>query len=59
MIKPVSPCKDCIERMFDCHGKCMHYKIYKRELVKWANKIAKAKEDEFITIDKSKLKGVD
>lgn len=59
MSKPQSPCKGCIERMFNCHGTCIHYKAYKNELERWGNKIAKAKDEEYITIDKSKLKGID
>lgn len=59
MTMPESPCKDCIERVFNCHGKCVHYKEYRKSLKKWADTIAKAKDEEFITIDKNKLKGVD
>lgn len=58
MTKPQSPCKGCVERQFKCHGQCKEYKVYKNNLVKWANTIAKAKEDEYITVDKSKLKGI-
>lgn len=59
MTKPESPCLGCIERVFNCHGKCVHYAEYRKALKKWADTIARAKDEEFITIDKSKLKGVD
>ena len=35
-MRPKCPCKDCIDRMFNCHGKCSLYQAWKAELEKEA-----------------------
>lgn len=38
MNKPMSPCKDCIERTEACHDQCEDYLRYRAELTQYKEK---------------------
>ena len=48
MIKPESPCLDCIERQFNCHGGCSKYREYQEIHAKYKELVRQGKKDEFM-----------
>ena len=43
-MRPESPCKDCQERHFKCHGECDDYARYQEELAEFNANQAKLRE---------------
>ena len=43
MLQPVAPCKDCKNRIVNCHSKCKLYLQYRKELDEYKEQIKQEK----------------
>ena len=48
MIKPQSPCLDCIERQFNCHAGCKEYKEFTEINEKYRELLRQGRKSEFM-----------
>lgn len=48
MIKPESPCLDCIERQFNCHSGCKEYKEFTEINEKYKELLRQGRKSEFM-----------
>lgn len=55
MIKPQSPCLDCIERQFGCHSGCREYREYAEQNEKYKAKMKEARNSEYVGYKKRRF----